>query len=148
MRPDETGTGKLRLEQMIENTIENARTFVSKARSRDQSRPMLCSIAYSREGEKAWLVASDTFRLHTCEIDPAACPCGENETKGEIPGIYPNWQRVVPTEHTRWATINAKQLETAIKACAGVAKLNAHRLRLRFEPGRLTLYATADDRSE
>lgn len=123
---------------MIENTIE-------KARSSDASRLVLTGLAYTRNCDIAFLVASDTFRVHTCEVDPDACPCEPGTTKAERPGTYPNWERTIPKEHTRSATVNAKTLETAVKACLLVAKHNANRVRLSFGNDSLKVWATCED---
>ena len=65
-----------------------------------------------------------------------------------IEGTYPNYEQVIPKDNDKVATIEKKSLESAVKRMAVVASDQTHRIRLKFEPGRVHLNVLTPDLGE
>lgn len=65
-----------------------------------------------------------------------------------IEGSYPNYDQVIPRDNDKVATIVKKDLEAAVRRMAVVASDQTHRIRLKFEPGRLHLNVLTPDLGE
>ncbi len=65
-----------------------------------------------------------------------------------IEGTYPNYDQVIPRDNDKVATIDKKALESAVRRMAVVASDQTHRIRLRFEPGRVHLNVLTPDLGE
>ncbi|MEP6757393.1 MAG: DNA polymerase III subunit beta [Chthonomonadales bacterium] len=62
-------------------------------------------------------------------------------TSNLIQGQFPNFERVIPTTHTRLLTMQAEPFTRAVKRAAIVARNNAHRIVLRSEDDHLSITA-------
>jgi len=65
-----------------------------------------------------------------------------------IEGSYPNYDQVIPRDNDKVATIDKKALESAVRRMAVVASDQTHRIRLKFEPGRVHLNVLTPDLGE
>ena len=65
-----------------------------------------------------------------------------------IEGQYPNYEQVIPRDNDKIATIAKKPLESAVKRMAVVASDQTHRIRLKFESGRVHLNVLTPDLGE
>jgi DNA polymerase-3 subunit beta len=65
-----------------------------------------------------------------------------------IEGTYPNYDQVIPQDNDKVATIDKKALESAVRRMAVVASDQTHRIRLKFEPGRVHLNVLTPDLGE
>lgn len=66
-----------------------------------------------------------------------------------LEGQYPNWERVVPTEHTRSLTFDRSALLSALNSLKWIAKENAKRIVVSCHGnGRVTLKAQNDNASQ
>lgn len=65
-----------------------------------------------------------------------------------IEGTYPNYEQVIPSDNNKTATVDKKALESAVRRMAVVASDQTHRIRLRFELGRLHLNVLTPDLGE
>ena len=65
-----------------------------------------------------------------------------------IEGTYPNYDQVIPRDNDKVATIDKKALESAVRRMAVVASDQTHRIRLKFEPGRVHLNVLTPDLGE
>ena len=65
-----------------------------------------------------------------------------------IEGTYPNYDQVIPRDNDKVATIGKKALESAVRRMAVVASDQTHRIRLKFEPGRVHLNVLTPDLGE
>jgi DNA polymerase-3 subunit beta len=65
-----------------------------------------------------------------------------------IEGTYPNYEQVIPRDNDKTATIGKKALESAVRRMAVVASDQTHRIRLKFEPGRVHLNVLTPDLGE
>ena len=65
-----------------------------------------------------------------------------------IEGTYPNYDQVIPRDNDRIATIAKKAFESAVRRMAVVASDQTHRIRLKFEPGRVHLNVLTPDLGE
>jgi DNA polymerase III subunit beta len=65
-----------------------------------------------------------------------------------IEGTYPNYDQVIPRDNDRMAIIEKKSLESAVRRMAVVASDQTHRIRLKFEPGRVHLNVLTPDLGE
>jgi DNA polymerase-3 subunit beta len=65
-----------------------------------------------------------------------------------IEGTYPNYEQVIPRDNDKTATITKKALESAVRRMAVVASDQTHRIRLKFEPGRVHLNVLTPDLGE
>jgi DNA polymerase-3 subunit beta len=65
-----------------------------------------------------------------------------------IEGTYPNYEQVIPRDNDKVATIEKKSLESAVRRMAVVASDQTHRIRLKFEPGRVHLNVLTPDLGE
>ena len=65
-----------------------------------------------------------------------------------IEGTYPNYDQVIPQDNDEVATIDKKALESAVRRMAVVASDQTHRIRLKFEPGRVHLNVLTPDLGE
>src|SRR5688572_2453870 len=65
-----------------------------------------------------------------------------------IEGTYPNYEQVIPRDNDKSATIDKKALESAVRRMAVVASDQTHRIRLKFEPGRVHLNVLTPDLGE
>ena len=58
-----------------------------------------------------------------------------------IEGQFPNYQKVIPTEHTKKLIIPTEQLTHSVKRAEIVARENSHRMLVATEEGRLLITA-------
>ena len=65
-----------------------------------------------------------------------------------IEGTYPNYDQVIPRDNDKMATIDKKALESAVRRMAVVASDQTHRIRMKFEPGRVHLNVMTPDLGE
>jgi DNA polymerase III subunit beta len=65
-----------------------------------------------------------------------------------IEGSYPNYEQVIPKDNDKVALVEKKALESAVKRMAVVASDQTHRIRLKFEPGRVQLSVLTPDLGE
>ena len=65
-----------------------------------------------------------------------------------IEGTYPNYDEVIPRDNDKIATVDKKALESAVRRMAVVASDQTHRIRLKFESGRLHLNVLTPDLGE
>ena len=65
-----------------------------------------------------------------------------------IEGTYPNYDQVIPRDNDKVATVDKKALESAVRRMAVVASDQTHRIRLKFESGRLHLNVLTPDLGE
>ncbi len=65
-----------------------------------------------------------------------------------IEGQYPNYDQVIPRDNDKVALIEKKALESAVRRMAVVASDQTHRIRLRFENGRVHLNVLTPDLGE
>jgi DNA polymerase-3 subunit beta len=65
-----------------------------------------------------------------------------------IEGTYPNYDQVIPRDNDKVATIAKKALESAVRRMAVVASDQTHRIRLKFESGRVHLNVLTPDLGE
>jgi DNA polymerase-3 subunit beta len=65
-----------------------------------------------------------------------------------IEGTYPNYEQVIPRDNDKAATIAKKAFESAVRRMAIVASDQTHRIRLKFEPGRVHLNVLTPDLGE
>ena len=65
-----------------------------------------------------------------------------------IEGTYPNYEQVIPKDNDKVATVQKKSLESAVRRMAVVASDQTHRIRLKFEPGRVHLNVLTPDLGE
>ncbi|MEX2465825.1 MAG: DNA polymerase III subunit beta [Gemmatimonadota bacterium] len=65
-----------------------------------------------------------------------------------IEGTYPNYDQVIPKDNDKVATVQKKALESAVRRMAVVASDQTHRIRLKFEPGRVHLNVLTPDLGE
>jgi DNA polymerase III subunit beta len=65
-----------------------------------------------------------------------------------IEGTYPNYEQVIPKDNDKSATIDKKAFESAVRRMAVVASDQTHRIRLKFESGRVHLNVLTPDLGE
>jgi DNA polymerase-3 subunit beta len=65
-----------------------------------------------------------------------------------IEGSYPNYDQVIPRDNDKVATIGKKAFESAVRRMAVVASDQTHRVRLKFESGRMHLNVLTPDLGE
>jgi len=65
-----------------------------------------------------------------------------------IEGVYPNYEQVIPKDNDRFAILRRKELESSIRRVAAVASDQTHRIRMEFEPGRMSLNVLTPDLGE
>jgi DNA polymerase-3 subunit beta len=65
-----------------------------------------------------------------------------------IEGQYPNYDQVIPRDNDKVAVIEKKALASAVRRMAVVASDQTHRIRLKFEPGRVHLNVLTPDLGE
>ena len=65
-----------------------------------------------------------------------------------IEGTYPNYEQVIPRDNDKMATVGKKALESAVRRMAVVASDQTHRIRLKFETGRVHLNVLTPDLGE
>ncbi len=65
-----------------------------------------------------------------------------------IEGTYPNYDQVIPRDNDKSAVIDKKPFESAVRRMAVVASDQTHRIRLKFEPGRVHLNVLTPDLGE
>jgi DNA polymerase-3 subunit beta len=65
-----------------------------------------------------------------------------------ITGAYPNWERVVPSEHTRTWTLEADQLEETVRRVLIVAKDAANRIKFKGQGETLFITARSEEKGE
>ncbi|HSH74691.1 MAG TPA: DNA polymerase III subunit beta [Longimicrobiales bacterium] len=65
-----------------------------------------------------------------------------------IEGTYPNYDQVIPRDNDKVAIIDKKAFESAVRRMAVVASDQTHRIRLKFEPGRVHLNVLTPDLGE
>jgi DNA polymerase-3 subunit beta len=65
-----------------------------------------------------------------------------------IEGSYPNYEQVIPKDNDRFAIVEKRSLESAVRRMAVVASDQTHRIRLRFEQDRVHLNVLTPDLGE
>lgn len=65
-----------------------------------------------------------------------------------IEGTYPNYEQVIPKDNDRFATVDKKALEAAVRRMAVVASDQTHRIRMTFEEDRVHLNVLTPDLGE
>jgi DNA polymerase-3 subunit beta len=65
-----------------------------------------------------------------------------------IEGTYPNYEQVIPRDNDKSAIIPKKPLESAVRRMAVVASDQTHRIRMKFESGRVHLNVLTPDLGE
>lgn len=65
-----------------------------------------------------------------------------------LAGTYPNWERVVPAEHTRSWTVETDQLAEKIKRAMILARDSANRVRLRGDGDRIIISARSEEKGD
>ncbi len=65
-----------------------------------------------------------------------------------IEGTYPNYDQVIPRDNDRFAVIQRKPLESAVRRVAAVASDQTHRIRMEFEGETLKLNVLTPDLGE
>ncbi len=65
-----------------------------------------------------------------------------------IEGTYPNYEQVIPKDNDRFATVDKKALESAVRRMAVVASDQTHRIRMTFETDRVHLNVLTPDLGE
>jgi DNA polymerase III subunit beta len=65
-----------------------------------------------------------------------------------IEGSYPNYEQVIPRDNDKAAILDKKVFESAVRRMAVVASDQTHRIRLRFESGRVHLNVLTPDLGE
>ncbi|MDT8368095.1 MAG: DNA polymerase III subunit beta [Longimicrobiales bacterium] len=65
-----------------------------------------------------------------------------------IEGTYPNYEQVIPKDNDRFATVEKKALESAVRRMAVVASDQTHRIRMTFEEDRVQLNVLTPDLGE
>ena len=65
-----------------------------------------------------------------------------------IEGTYPNYEQVIPRDNDRFAVVQRKTLESAVRRVAAVASDQTHRIRMQFEADRLELNVLTPDLGE
>ncbi len=65
-----------------------------------------------------------------------------------IDGTYPNYEQVIPRDNDKVAIVDKKNFESAVRRMAVVASDQTHRIRLKFEPGRVHLNVLTPDLGE
>jgi len=65
-----------------------------------------------------------------------------------IEGTYPNYEQVIPKDNDKHAIVPKKALESAVRRMAVVASDQTHRIRLRFDQGRVHLNVLTPDLGE
>jgi len=65
-----------------------------------------------------------------------------------IEGTYPNYEQVIPKDNDKLAILEKKTFESAVRRMAVVASDQTHRIRLKFEPGRVHLNVLTPDLGE
>lgn len=63
-------------------------------------------------------------------------------------GAYPNWERVVPTEHTRTWSVEVDQLEEKVGRTMILARDNANRVRFTGRNDQIVISARSDEKGE
>ena len=65
-----------------------------------------------------------------------------------IEGSYPNYEQVIPKDNDRFAIVEKRSLESAVRRMAVVASDQTHRIRLHFEKDRVHLSVLTPDLGE
>jgi DNA polymerase-3 subunit beta len=65
-----------------------------------------------------------------------------------IEGAYPNYEQVIPKDNDRFAIVEKKALASAVRRMAVVASDQTHRIRLQFQPDRVSLSVLTPDLGE
>jgi DNA polymerase-3 subunit beta len=108
----------------------------------------VCLIPASSLGEVLRVLDSDGAEAVRVEFDKNQVQFNVNGilvVSRLIDGTYPQYERVIPTTHTRQWTFNVGELQQAVKRAAIVAKENSNRVVLTIEGESLTVTAQAGD---
>ncbi len=65
-----------------------------------------------------------------------------------IEGTYPNYEQVIPKDNDKFATVQRKPLESAVRRVAAVASDQTHRIRLQFSEGKVQFNVLTPDLGE
>jgi DNA polymerase-3 subunit beta len=65
-----------------------------------------------------------------------------------IEGPYPNYEQVIPKDNDRFALVEKKSLESAVRRMAVVASDQTHRIRMQFQDGNVQLTVLTPDLGE
>ncbi|MSR22176.1 MAG: DNA polymerase III subunit beta [Gemmatimonadetes bacterium] len=65
-----------------------------------------------------------------------------------IDGTYPNYEQVIPKDNDRFAVVERKGFESAVRRVAAVASEQTHRIRMKFEDGRVEFNVLTPDLGE
>lgn len=132
-----------------------------KAVATDTHRLAVCPVSF-KEGSLSGIFHLSAFRpfVNGKEGDDATVTVTVSEdrsktehagltvTAQKIKGAYPNWQRVVPQEHTKSWTLDKLELVKAVRTAMLMAKDNANRVRLKGAGMGLTVSARSEDVGE
>src|ERR687895_800098 len=142
---------------------------VSRAASRDESRPVLTGILVRLEGGKLVMAATDSYRLSVKETalgelariaqsgDEIEMGLHENQivflvdgvtlTSRRIDGQFPNYRQLVPESFEHVVHVPRAELLEVVRRTAVIVQRNSP-LRLRFPEGELTVSAQTQDVGE
>lgn len=65
-----------------------------------------------------------------------------------IEGTYPNYEQVIPKDNDKFATVDRKALDSAVRRVAAVASEQTHRIRLKLEANKMELNVLTPDLGE
>jgi len=65
-----------------------------------------------------------------------------------LAGTYPNWERVVPSEHTRTWNVESDQLYEKVRRAMILAQDNANRVRFKGENDQIVIAARSEEKGE
>jgi DNA polymerase-3 subunit beta len=65
-----------------------------------------------------------------------------------IEGTYPNYEQVIPKDNDKFATVDRKAFDSAVRRVAAVASEQTHRIRLKLDGNRMELNVLTPDLGE
>src|ERR671925_320426 len=120
---------------------------VSRASSRDESRPVLTGILVRFEGEKLIMAATDSYRLGVQENQVLFVADGVLLTTRRIEGQFPNYRQLLPETFEHELTLPRDELMDVVRRVSVMAQRNAP-IRMRLAEGELTVSAQTQDVGE
>jgi DNA polymerase-3 subunit beta len=73
---------------------------------------------------------------------------GANVVSQLLAGTYPNWERVVPTEHSRTWKVESDQLLEKVRRAMILAQDNANRVRFKGNGDQIVIAARSEEKGE
>ena len=128
-------------------TFNEAQNLCKLALGTDPHRQVMTYFAVSRSGKSYYLVSTDTHRLCVARLESSHFKVKNGETlvlNGDSKNKYPQWERVIPSQHTRSAILDADLLLSALKCLAPAYKRVSNRVILTFGEG-LALSVKTED---